>query len=244
MAAHPVQRMVEPKGKLVAAVAEQRQPLGRAHDHIEFIAVHDDVAPAAGRGVQSVAMDLDAAELHARIVAQGFVVIAGNHNQPRALADFPHQLLKHVVVRLRPMRTATDLPEIYDVADKIDYIGFAASQQIEQPLGLGGACAEMDVGDEQRTQVQLCGVVVRARVPAILHARIESGFRLQACDTAEVWKRPAGDRRPAGRGLRNHRAGQAMRCTPGRCASGSQPRPPNVVQSALCLLPSHDGRHA
>ena len=134
-------------------------------------------------------MDLDAAEMHARVVAQSFVVIAGNENEASALAYLAHQLLEYVVVRLRPMGTAPDLPEIDDVTDEIDDVGVAVPEEVEQPLGLCRPRAEVYVRDEQRSHAQSVGVVVCVGVPAVLHARKEADFRLQACDTAPgLWK--------------------------------------------------------
>ena len=50
---------------------------------------------------------LDAAEMGAVIVAQEFVVIAGDVDDARALARLAQKLLRHVVVRLRPVPAAT-----------------------------------------------------------------------------------------------------------------------------------------
>ena len=76
---------------------------------------------------------LDAAEMGAVIAAQEFVVIAGNVDQPRALARLAQQLLHHVVVRLRPIPRRSQRPAVDDVADQIDRFGFVVAEEIEQP---------------------------------------------------------------------------------------------------------------
>ena len=70
------------------------------------------------------------------------------------LRDLAQQLLEDIVVRLRPMRAAPDLPEIDDVADEIDRVRLDLAQKIEQRRGLRCACAEVHVGDEQRAIVR------------------------------------------------------------------------------------------
>jgi len=154
MAAHPVQRLVEPERELVAVVAQIGQPARRAHDDVELVAVHHQVAPALRRLVHDVGADLDAAEAKAGVVAQPLVVVAGDQHDARALAGAANELLDDVVVGLRPVRAAPHLPEVDDVADEVDGVGLAMPEEIEERLGLGGARAEVDVGDEQRTNAR------------------------------------------------------------------------------------------
>jgi len=103
---------------------------------------------------------LDAAEVGAEIVAQELVVVARHVDDARALARLAQELLHHVVVRLRPIPARAQLPAVDDVADQVDRLGVVPAQEIEQPLGLAAARAEMDVGDEQGAEPAR-GVVVR-----------------------------------------------------------------------------------
>ena len=96
--------------------------------------------------------DLDAAEMRAVIVAQEFVVIAGDVDDARALARLAQQLLHDVVVRLRPVPGRAQRPAVDDVADQIDGVGFVMAEEVEQLVGLAAARSEMDVGDEQRAK--------------------------------------------------------------------------------------------
>ena len=62
------------------------------------------------------------------------------------------QLLHHVVVRLRPIPGRAQRPAVDDVADEIDRLGVVMAEEIEQPVGLAAARAEVHVGDEQRAK--------------------------------------------------------------------------------------------
>ena len=97
----------------------------------------------------------------AAVVAQAFVVIAGNEDDARALARLAQQLLQHVVVGLRPVRAAAHFPEVDDVADEIDRLGTPTRlQEIEQRFGLRRARPKMDVRDEYRSVAELIFVQV------------------------------------------------------------------------------------
>jgi len=63
-------------------------------------------------------MNLDATEAQAGIVAQSFVMVAGDEHEAHALARLAQQLLHDIVVRLRPMRAPSHLPEVDDVATR------------------------------------------------------------------------------------------------------------------------------
>src|SRR5262249_20633713 len=120
-------------------------------DHeIEMIAVNDEIPPSVSCRVDGVLDDLDAAEMHAVIVAQKLVVIAGNVDDAHALARLAQELLHHALVRLRPIPARAQLPPVADVADEIDRIGVVVAQEVEQPIGLAAFGSEMHV--EQRAK--------------------------------------------------------------------------------------------
>src|SRR5215468_4777267 len=131
---------VSPKRELVAPVAEEREPFRVAHHDVEFVAMHNEIAPAIGADMDGVALDRDAAELHPAIVTQSLVMIAGNEHELSAFARLAQKLLQHVVMGLRPVDAAPDAPEVDNVADKIDAVGIVAAKEIEEsvgPTGLG-----------------------------------------------------------------------------------------------------------
>ena len=57
---------------------------------------------------------------------------------------------------LRPMPGAAQTPAVDDVADQIDRLGLVMAQEIDQELGLRRLRAEVDVGDEQCTEIAWC----------------------------------------------------------------------------------------
>ena len=118
------------------------------HDHVEFVAVHDEKAPAVGSLVLGVAHDLDAAEREADELARELVVIAGDEHHARAAPHFAQQFLDHVVMRLRPVEARPHAPAVDDVADQKIGVGFVVPEEIEHQLGLAAARAEMHVGEE------------------------------------------------------------------------------------------------
>jgi len=56
---------------------------------------------------------------------------------------------------------ASHFPEVNDVTDQIDNVGFVVPEEIEQPVGLSGAGTQVHVGDEDRA-----------------HAGVKAGFCL------------------------------------------------------------------
>ncbi len=48
-----------------------------AHDNVELVAVHDQIALAVGAGVDGLALDLDTAERQTEKLAREFVVVPG-----------------------------------------------------------------------------------------------------------------------------------------------------------------------
>ena len=83
--------------------------------------------------------DDDAVELVADEGTRELVVVAGNEDHPRALADLAQQLLDDVVVGLRPVPVALELPAVDDVADQ------------EQVLALDVTAGSRCIGSKPRT---------------------------------------------------------------------------------------------
>ena len=125
-------------------------------DHVEHVAVHDQIAAAVAAFMDCRLHHFDTAEMGAVVVAQEFVVIAGQIDDARALAGFAQKLLHHVVVRLRPVPARPQLPAVDDVADQIDRLGIVIAQEIEQPFGLAAARAEMNIGNKESTEPDAC----------------------------------------------------------------------------------------
>ena len=59
---------------------------------------------------------------------------------------------------LRPVPAGFQLPAVDDVADQIDRVGIVIAQEIEKPVGLAAARAEMNIGNEERTEPNCAGL--------------------------------------------------------------------------------------
>ena len=96
---------------------QDRRNRQKAHDHIEFVSVHNEVGPPVGSCVDHVPVNLDSAEVQPCVIPKTLIVIAGNENDANTLACFAQNLLNDVVVRLWPMRPTSHFPEVDDIAD-------------------------------------------------------------------------------------------------------------------------------
>ncbi len=75
-------------------------------------------------------LDLDVAVGPAEVGHQ-LIVISGDVDYMRALASFAQNFLDHVVVLLRPVNSATQRPNIDQVAHDIESIEIVLAQKIE-----------------------------------------------------------------------------------------------------------------
>src|SRR5439155_25271792 len=79
------------------------------------------------------------------------VVVTGDVNDPRSLARFAENLLDDVVVLLRPVTAATQLPDIDQIAHDIERLAFVFAQEIEQRAGIAATRAQMRVRNPRRS---------------------------------------------------------------------------------------------
>ena len=121
-----------------------------AHDDVELVAVHDEIALAVGGGVDGLALDLDAAEGQAEELAGEFVMVAGNEHHAGAAAHLAQKLLHHVVVRLRPIPSRAQPPAVDDVADQVNRVRLDVPQHVENEMRLATARSQMQIREEQR----------------------------------------------------------------------------------------------
>jgi hypothetical protein len=193
---HPIQGIVEPEGELVAAISEERQPCGGPDDDVELVSMHDDIAPTVGRAVYDALQDLDAAEVHAAEIAQAFIVIAWDEGDPRAVPNLAQKLLDDVVVRLRPMWATAHLPEVYDVADKVDDVSVVVLEELEKRGGLCSARAEVHVRNKQRAVTIARSRLERFDVVCVFHEPEKTRVVFHACDSVGMalsrWSQPLG----------------------------------------------------
>src|SRR6266496_5981214 len=91
-------------------------------------------------------LDLDVAVGPAEVRHQ-LIVISGDVDYMRALASFPQNFLDHVVVLLRPVNSATQRPNIDEVAHDIERIKIVLAQKIEQRTSVAAARTKVRIGD-------------------------------------------------------------------------------------------------
>ena len=121
-----------------------------AHDDVELVAVHDEIALSVGCDVYGVAHDLDAAEGQADELARELVVVARHEDHARAMAHLAQQFLDDVVVHLRPVPAGAQPPPVDDVADQKDRVRVVVAQEIQDQMRLAAARAQMHIGQEDR----------------------------------------------------------------------------------------------
>ena len=95
--------------------------------------------------VNSFFLDLNAAEGRAGVVAQEFIVVAGNIDHARPLAHLAQEFLHHIVMGLWPVPGLAQAPAIDNVAHQIDFLCFMHPEEVEQRVRLAPARAQMEV---------------------------------------------------------------------------------------------------
>src|SRR5271167_4407216 len=122
---------IDEEREIVGPVAKEGEPLRMADDHVEFVAVDDEVALAVGRRMDRLPLDLDSAERQTEELAGKLVVVAGNEHHPGAAANLAQQFLDDVVMSLRPIPAGAEAPAIDDIADKVDRLGLDMAQHVQ-----------------------------------------------------------------------------------------------------------------
>ena len=128
---------------------------------IEDIAVDEQETPTVGQFVHQFVDHFDVAENDAAIIAQRLVVIAGDEDDALAVTGPAQQLLDDRVLGLRPVDAAAHGPEIDDVADQESLLGGIFTQEIEQLIGLAGSGTEVDVRQENGSNLGHAPTIAR-----------------------------------------------------------------------------------
>ena len=110
----------------------------------------DPEATPVGRDVHRVLHHLNATELVIGEAPREFVVVAGHINDAATLAPTPQQLLHHVVMRLGPKPTATQLPAVDDVAHQVQIVTGVVFEKLQKLNRLTTRRAQMQVRNENR----------------------------------------------------------------------------------------------
>jgi len=128
-APHEREPGIEAHEQVVGNVAKHRNPAVVARDLVEFIAVQNGVAPPIRRDMDVLLHELDVAERGADIFPQDFVMVAGNEYHPGAMACPLEHLLDEGVLLPRPVDAPAHGPEIDDIADQVEMLGFEVTQE-------------------------------------------------------------------------------------------------------------------
>jgi hypothetical protein len=144
--AQRIEVTVDAQGELIGPVAHVGQPPCALDDAVEVVAMRDPQLAAVGERVDVLVHHVHAAEVVAQILARELVVVARNEDHPGALARLAQELLHHVVVCLRPVPAAPQLPAVDDVADEKQRFAVHCAQEVQQRCGLAAGRAQMHVG--------------------------------------------------------------------------------------------------
>src|SRR6266436_651198 len=127
--AHEIDRRIKREQKLVSGIAKISEPFRVLDDGVEFMPVNHDNAATISRDVNSVFLHRNVS-VSAPKCADEFVVISGHVNNRHALACFAQDFLNDVVVRLRPVASASQLPDIDQIADDIELLAIVIAQEL------------------------------------------------------------------------------------------------------------------
>ena len=141
-----IDKRIEREQKLITKVASKREPPHVLYHGIEFVAVNNQDAFPGGGDMDCPLLDLDVAVGPAEVGHQ-LVVISRDVDHMRSFARFAQKFLDHVVVLLRPINSATQRPDIDQVADDVQNLEVVFAQKIQQRRGVAAACAQVRVGD-------------------------------------------------------------------------------------------------
>lgn len=106
------------------------QPIAM-RDAIELMAVQNEVAFAACGGVNDLARERHAAEIHVEKLLDEFIVIAGDVDDLRLLAAFAKQFLDQHIVAVFPMPFGFQLPAVNEIADQIKIPAIRLAQEMQ-----------------------------------------------------------------------------------------------------------------
>jgi hypothetical protein len=109
--------------------------------------VRDEQPAAVGGLVHRFERQLDPAEVHARIVAQHLVVVAGDEHDAGAAVRHLEHAADDLAMRVGPVPALAQPPAVDDVADQVERLALDRAQEVHQHRGVAAARAEMDVGD-------------------------------------------------------------------------------------------------
>ena len=147
--AHEIDRRIKREQELVTNVTREREPLHVLHYCIELVPMNYEHPAAIGQAMNGMLLHRDVA-IGAVKFGEQIIVIARDIDGPRAFARFPENLLNDIVMLLRPVNPAAQLPDVDQVAHHIKSLKFVLAQKIEQRARVRATRAQMHVRDPHR----------------------------------------------------------------------------------------------
>ncbi len=148
-AAHEINRRIEREQESVANVAREREPLYVLHHGVELVPVNNEHPASVRQTMNGVLLQGDIT-IGAIKFGEQIVVIPRNVNDACALARLAQDFLHDVVVLLRPVNSAPQLPDVDQVAHHIERFEFVLPQEIEQRARVRAVRAQMHIRDPRR----------------------------------------------------------------------------------------------
>jgi hypothetical protein len=147
-------------------------------DHnVEKVPMQNQIPPTVSRDVDRRLGDVYSAEMGATVVAQEFIMVAGNVDDSCSFASLTQQFLYDVVMRLRPVPPGAQLPAVDDIANEVDGVGLVMTKKIKESSGLAPFGAEMHVGKKDGSK-SAGAAARRQHVPYRGFVFIEAGVAL------------------------------------------------------------------
>jgi len=132
----------------------------------------DPELSAVGRDVHTLVHDVHATKIVCDVLPGELVVITRHENHMHTLARFSQDLLHHIVVELRPVPAATQLPAVNDVAHEIQGLAARVAQKVQKRLSLTSRRTQVKIRDPHGADVDLDGGIIIHAVALSLHGPI------------------------------------------------------------------------
>ncbi len=144
--ADEIDRRIKGEQKLIPRIAQIREPPCILDDSVEFMSMNDENAPTISGDVNGMFLNGDIA-VGTGEGADELVVISRDVNDRNSFARFAQDFLDHVVVLLRPIATASQLPDVDQIPDDVEFLAIVIAQKLKHRLGVARPCPEMKIGD-------------------------------------------------------------------------------------------------
>jgi hypothetical protein len=156
-----IEPAVDLQAEFVGCISKIGQPLGALDDAIEKVPVRHPQAPPIGRDMDALLRHVHPAKVVRDIAPCELVMVAGNEDDAHTFSRLAQDLLHHIVVQLRPVPGAPQLPAVDDVAHQVQRVALDVAQEVEQRLRLTPRGAEMQIGDPDGADINLhCRVII------------------------------------------------------------------------------------